>query len=284
MTAEQQKKSLQPGPNFHLAGIVPASHPPLDFNMPWSDVMMPIAPNYLAIERAVVECAYSGCETIWIVCSDDIEPLIRHRLGDYIQDPVMLYRHFDDFLYDKTLRQKPIPIYYVPISTHDRGTKDSMGWAALHGAYTCSKITRNISYWLKPDMFYISFPFGVYQIGFLREHRRLISSKKNFFLEHQGESVFDNKPWAFTISWEQAHHIRHECLMNIPSIRNASLKQIFGFLEVSDYNKAEISEAQEIKDWVTYCDVISGIAKKMKRPTDRLLKYREFEGIPKSDD
>jgi hypothetical protein len=106
--------------------------------MPWSDVMMPIAPNYLAIERSVVECAYAGCETIWIVCSDDIEPLIRHRLGDYIQDPVMLYR-FDDFLYDKTLRQKPIPIYYVPISAHDRNHKDSMGWASLLFARTQKK-------------------------------------------------------------------------------------------------------------------------------------------------
>ena len=72
--------------------------------------------------------------------------------------------------------------------------------------------------------------------------------------------------------------------MNIQSIRDASLEQIFGYLELGDYNKVEIPEAQEIKNWDTYCDVINGIAKKMRRPTDRLLKYREFEGIPKSDD
>jgi len=284
LTVEVQKRSSNQGPNFHLAGVIPASHPPLDFNMPWSDVMMPIAPNYLAVERSVMECAYAGCETIWIVCSDDIEPLIRKRLGDYVQDPVMLYRHFDDFLYDKTLRQKPIPIYYVPISAHDRNHKDSMGWAALHGAFTCHKITRNISRWLKPDMFYFAFPFGIYNIGFLREHRRLISSKKNFFLEFDGETILNNKPWAFTLSWEQVKEVRHQCLSNIPSIRDASLEQIFGYLELGDYNKADIPEAQEIKDWETYCDVINGVAKKIKRPSEKLLKYREFEGIPKSDD
>tara|TARA_R110000824_G_scaffold74740_2_gene189874 strand:+ start:2932 stop:3690 length:759 start_codon:yes stop_codon:yes gene_type:complete len=252
--------------------------------MPWSDVMMPIAPDYLAIERSVVECAYSGCETIWIVCSDDIEPLIRHRLGDYIQDPVMLYRYFDEFLYDKTLRQKPIPIYYVPISAHDRGKKDSMGWAALHGAFTCHKITRNISRWLKPDMFYISFPLGIYQIGFLREHRRLISRRNNFFLEFEGETVLNNKPWAFTLSWEQIKHVRHECLVNMPSIRNASLKEMFDYLELGDYNKVEIPFAQEVKDWETYCDFINGLGRKMRRPTEKILKYREFNGIPKTED
>ena len=53
---------------FHLAGVVPVASQPLDFNFPWHDCCMPIAPNYLAVERAVVECAYAGCETIWIVC------------------------------------------------------------------------------------------------------------------------------------------------------------------------------------------------------------------------
>ena len=53
--------------NFHLAGIIPVAGQPLEFNMPWHDSLMPIAPDYLALERSVVECAYAGCETIWIV-------------------------------------------------------------------------------------------------------------------------------------------------------------------------------------------------------------------------
>ena len=78
--------------SFHLAGIIPVSGQDLGFNMPWHDCLMPVAQNYLAVERAVVECAYAGCETIWVVCHDDMQPLIRHRLGDWVSDPVWEYR------------------------------------------------------------------------------------------------------------------------------------------------------------------------------------------------
>ena len=36
-------------------------------------------------------CAYAGCDTIWIVCNDDTAPLLRHRIGDYIEDPSYYY-------------------------------------------------------------------------------------------------------------------------------------------------------------------------------------------------
>ena len=58
---------------FHLAGIIPVAGQPLDFNLPWHDSCVAIAPGYLAVERAVVECAYAGCEIqfgleeIWIL-------------------------------------------------------------------------------------------------------------------------------------------------------------------------------------------------------------------------
>ena len=33
--------------------------------------MMPVASRLTAIERSVMECAWAGCETIWIICNDD---------------------------------------------------------------------------------------------------------------------------------------------------------------------------------------------------------------------
>ena len=65
---------------FHLAGIVPVSGLRADFNLPWHDCLQPIGQNFLAIERAVLECATAGCETIWIVCSSKMQPLIKYRL------------------------------------------------------------------------------------------------------------------------------------------------------------------------------------------------------------
>lgn len=66
---------------FHLAGIIPVAGHKKDFGFEWDNVLMPIAENYTAIERSVMECAYAGCETIWIVCNNDIQPLLRHRIG-----------------------------------------------------------------------------------------------------------------------------------------------------------------------------------------------------------
>ena len=64
---------------FHLAGVVPVSGVESDFGFPWHPSLNPVGKNYLAIERAVVECAWAGCETIWVVCDDDTQPLIKHR-------------------------------------------------------------------------------------------------------------------------------------------------------------------------------------------------------------
>ena len=93
---------------FHLAGIIPVAGEQLDFGFEWSDSMMPIAPNYTALEHAVVECAWAGCETVWIICNDDVSPLIRHRIGDYILDPVWANRTFDRFPSES---KKIIPIF-----------------------------------------------------------------------------------------------------------------------------------------------------------------------------
>ena len=57
---------------FHLAGIVPVSGQPLDYDLPWHDCLQPISQNFLAVERAVLECATAGCER-------PTEPLIRKR-------------------------------------------------------------------------------------------------------------------------------------------------------------------------------------------------------------
>ena len=96
----------------HLVGVIPVAGFEGDFGFPWHDCLQPIAQNYLAIERSVVECAFAGADTIWIVCNDDMQPLIRHRIGEYVQDPVWLYRSYEKH---PSENQKPIPIFYVPI-------------------------------------------------------------------------------------------------------------------------------------------------------------------------
>ena len=142
----------------HLAGVVPVAGQPLDFNFPWHDCLQPIGPNYLAVERAILECAYAGCDTIWVICNDDISPVIRHRVGEMVQDPVWL-RNMDTH---PSMSRKPIPIFYVPIHPKHRDKIDCFGWSVIYGALSIFKIAVKMSKWLVPGRYYVSFPYSVY--------------------------------------------------------------------------------------------------------------------------
>jgi len=175
--------------SFHLAGIIPVAGQPLDFQFPWHDCMTPIAPNYLAIERAVLECATAGCETIWIVCPSDIQPLLKYRLGEMVQDPVWISRKFDVF---PSKSRKEVPIYYVEMHPRDQKKRDSMVWSILYGAKVAKKVCSGLSQWLVPNKYYVAFPYAVYPSQHLRKYRKDISNHGNFFLlTDKGESVLD---------------------------------------------------------------------------------------------
>ncbi len=141
--------------------------------MPWHESLMPLAPGYLAVERAVLECAYAGCETIWIVCADDVTPLLRYHIGEIIQDPVYTYRHFE---LNKAEVKRPIRIYYVPINIRDINKRDNLGWSAIYGAYSSNKIISKISKHLAPERFWIAWPYGCnYNVRSVKEYYSLDS-------------------------------------------------------------------------------------------------------------
>ena len=175
--------------SFHLAGIVPLAGEPLDFQFPWHDCMVPIAPNFLAIERAILECATAGCETIWVVCPSEMQPLLKHRLGEMVQDPIWISRKFD--MYPSGSR-KEIPIYYVEIHPKDQNKRDSLPWSILYGAKISTKVCAGLSQWLVPNKYYVAFPYAVYPSQHLRKYRKEISKQGYFFLlTDKGDSVLD---------------------------------------------------------------------------------------------
>lgn len=163
---------------FHLAGIIPLAHQPLDLNMPWHDSLIPIGQNYLAVERAVAECASVGCETIWIVLPKGMQPLIRQRLGDIIEDPMYANVSPRFAKFPRTLR-KTRTIYYVNYDPKDLGLKESFPWSVIHGADVAHKVCLKISKWVCPKKFYVAFPYGIYPVTH-GEWRRQISSGDNF--------------------------------------------------------------------------------------------------------
>ena len=254
--------------SFHLAGVVPVAGQPLDFNLPWHDCMMPIAQDYLAIERAIAECAMAGCETIWLGCNDDMQPLIKHRLGDYVKDPVSLGRTYASHATEK----REIPIFYVPIHPKDRGKRDCLGWSVLHGALSAYHVSRKMS------KYYVAFPYGTYDINILREYRKEISSGRNVFLEHNGFSVRDGLHLGFTFGPEDYKRYVREIRSKgtgikkpgqhgLPSERlspnerySARFFTLGMVFETADINRSKIVEVPwyyDIDSWDSYCDFLS---------------------------
>ena len=280
---------------FHLAGIVPVAGQPLDFDFPWHDSLMPIAPNYLAVERAVIECAWAGCETIWVVCNDDMQPLIRHRLGDYVYDPVTMGRNYG---IKPTDERKPITIYYTPVHPKDRQKRDCLAWSVLYGARTAFDISKKISKWVAPDRYYVAFPYGVYEPEILRSYRKEISSRRAFFLTHKDETVRNGKFLGFTFDASAyteyvkvirsgtgdkvpgQHHPGEIPTERLPlhkkwSARFFSLDKVFESAKVEEAITTEVEWYHEIDSWEGFCQY-AGSGDKIYRPAKCILSYKEW--------
>lgn len=176
----------------HLAGIIPIGGKRLDFNMPWHDCLMPIGPDYLAIESAVYECAMAGCDTIWITGNKGMTPLVRSRLGDFVLDPVS----FNGRL--RFARKRSIPIFYVPILTKDLGRRDCLGWSILYGADSAFRVSGFISKWISAKRFYCAFPHGLLPSDFIREQRKDLKKDLNTVFSYNGKTIKDGLPISFT--------------------------------------------------------------------------------------
>jgi hypothetical protein len=275
---------------FHLAGVVPVASPKMDFSFPWHDCLQPIADNYLAVERSIVECAYAGCETIWVVCNDDMQPLLRHRMGDYIEDPYYLNK--SNFVKYPRDHRRQIPIFYTPIHPKDRDRRDSLAWSALHGALTAFIMSNKISKWIVPSRYYISFPYGVYQPTVIQKHRKRISSGRPFYLSAGGKTVGDGEYLGFTMDAEEYKvyltNVKQNCTggrKDLPpkerwSSRHFGLDKIFKSDRISKESKLEIDWYYRIDSWQGLKDYLaSEESEEIKRPGKVMFKNSRYNKI-----
>ena len=282
----------------HLAGVIPIRKNDFSYKFEWPDSMMPVAENLTAIERSVMECAYAGCKTIWIVCNDDVSPLIRHRIGDYVQDPVWL-RPLDPEPY-KTRR--PIPIYYVPINPKHRDKIDSYGWGILYGALSAFKITARFSNHLATNRYYVSFPYSVYDPSIIREYRNQIRSDVGFFLQHDNKTIKDGEMLGFTFGKEDFVRFRRNIKKETTGFykpfddfygpkeplpakerysgRFFTLDKVFGTVNINEGNVLDLPWRYDISNWKGYTSYIgSEYQETIKRPSKLFLSYRELPTI-----
>lgn len=264
---------------------------------------MPVAPNFTLIQAAVLECAYAGCDNIWVVCNDDIAPIVRHTVGDYVEDPM--------YFYNRSTRtsdtRRRIPIFWVPIHPKDRDRRDCLAWSVIHGALAALKVTSQISKWTIPDKYYVSFPYGVSKPDQVWKSRRAIRTMKNFYTTSDGKTVQDNLYTSFTFGKEEFIKYRRNVRKGtgvytmdvvdekgIPrskmpleerwSARFFDLKDVFTDLDLDNANLLEI-DFHNVGSWSEYLDfAASDYARKIEVPPKELFSYREFNPIAKDLD
>ena len=279
--AAQNQKS------FHLAGIIPLAASTGEFNLPGHDVLMPLAPDFNLIEKSIAECSYAGCESIWIVCNDDIAPLIKYKVGDWVEDLYTI--EAGQYVRYPKEGHVSIPIYYVPIHPKHRDKYDCYAWSVLHGANVAYWVCRRLGRWLIPDRYYVSFPFGVSDPEEVKKARGKMSGKKPFYFSHGGKTVCDGLPLGFTfdtLEWRRARDIIKSNSRSyypplegeeIPSrllppaerrkSRHFKLLDVFKGADLSNAIIKEVSWFYDLTEWEEYCKLIlSGHIKDLSRP------------------
>ena len=265
----------------NVAGIIPLTGWKGSFDFPWPDYLQPLREGFLAVERSVYECAYAGCDSIWVVCGDDVAPLVKQRIGDYVMSP--LYFDQKDFVKSKHYHEKWIPIFYTPMTQKDIDRRDSLGWSALHGALMAFQISDKMSQWARPTKYFVSFPYGIYHPGVVKQNRDIIRGKQSFYLSYQGKTVRDGAYLGFTFfpeDWPKfKHHIKNQCTggsRSIPaaerwSSRNFSLDKIFNLDVISVDEKCEVSEYYSLDSWSELQQYYASDLK-IPRPTRQFMK------------
>lgn len=286
-------------PKIHLAGIIPVANLKTDMGIQTPEILLPVNTSFTAIQKSVFECAMAGCNTIWIVANDDLAPIVRKIVGEWVYDPV----YFNKPVAFSSEQRKEIPIYYIPIHPKDRDRRDSYGWSILYGAYSAWKVAFKLSKWITPDKYYVSFPMSTYDVHSIREYRPLIKHKENnFFLSYDGDTVKNNKPIAFTFTGEDFKKCRRSVnkqttreylppsgdqqypTQKIPlserwSARQFTLQTIFKEVNEKSATKIDLDWYYDISSWSGYRDFLASDFS-VDKPPEALTKAHKHAKLP----
>jgi len=276
---------------FHLVGLVPVGGQKLDFDFPWHDSLQPIGHNYLAVEKAVFNCALAGCKTIWIGCPKDMQPLIRYRLGDYIIDPYELektakFARYPDY--------KEIPIYYVPVHPKDADRRDSLSWSIITAAYGAYRASKKITKWTTPDRYFVCFPYGLFSDRTLQDSRKFARNSRPFYASYEGKTFKDGLFLPFTFTPEDflvaRKKVRSTETRSVDAERNklSAEAQFSGRYFTHDFVFSDVNiQDPQVLEVPWYFDISSwgGLKKwlgsdySLDKPPQSILSYHEWNPI-----
>ena len=274
-----------------MPAIIPVAGMNTEFGMEWDSSLMPVGPNYTAIEATIFECLHAGCSSIWIVANDDIAPLLRYRIGEYATDIRSIEQ--GSFKRFGAEHHQEVPIYYVPIHPKHRDKVDNYAWSVIYGANVCFWIMRMFSRWVTPDQYYVSFPMGMMDPKEVLKHRASVRKDAPFYFSHEGKTVKDGLPLSFVLDPEEWRRAKHIITTNasvwkapqdggIPTEKLAPEDQLislrYGLEDVfgggPEGTKQEMNSFYDLTTWEGYGKFISSeLGKRTKRPSTNTM-YR----------
>jgi len=184
----------------HIAGIIPVSRVQSDIDLILPPSALPIANGFYNIQRSIVECAYAGCNTIWVVCDDSQALLLKKICGEFVMN-MHDYERSHHSKYPQENR-RVVPIMYAPLSFKHQD-KSGLGVSVIDGIHASFHVSSNISKWVAPHRYYISSPYGVYNP---EVKRSLIKEEGSFFLEHDGLTALDGENLGFCLGVDEVKH------------------------------------------------------------------------------
>jgi hypothetical protein len=146
-------------------------------------------------------------------------------------------------------------------------------------------------------MYYTAFPYGVYHVSKVREHRKAISSKRPFYLSHNGKTIIDGEYLAFTATPDTFRRLSSEVAVKstgvyedeartkkLPieerySYRHFKLEQVFDTLSLDGAKVHELERYWRIDSWEEYKKYMAVEKAHIRRPGKSLLSYKEWNGI-----
>jgi hypothetical protein len=270
---------LEQPPNksrFNLAGIIPIAGYQNEYGTIWPDYLNPLGPNYFPFHKSIMECAYAGCDNIWIVCNYDFMPIIKKYIGNAVVDPMSYHRFYFTKGNKKVNKLKIIPIMYMAM---DNKYLDSctIPFSILYGAHMVKKATRRMSKLLLPDRYFVSFMNQQYNIRGLLDERSHIRNYRPFFVSHNTKTIIDGAPSAFTFDNKDLYDI-----LKLSKVKNnTSLLDVFSKVKTEDNYTWEPKYCYDTKTWQGLREYMGSLDTQNHKAIETIFQDFKFKQIYK---
>ena len=237
----------------HIAGIIPTAKVITDIEILPHASLLPVSNGFYNIQRSVVECAYAGCNTIWIVCEESYAPLIKKLCGDF----VINMNDYERSKHSKhpSINRRVIPIFYTPLS-YKYQDKEGLGVSFIDGVNASFHVSKTLSSWIVPHKYYVSIPYGVYDP---EVKRSFVKSKESFFLSHNGRTALDGENLGFCLGVEEVKHCSYLYKKNKSNSLFTLDKIIDNDIVRKNITTSEIDIYHNIQNWQGYMDMWKNI-------------------------